>query len=143
MIDYTIKVSVIIAVFDNKEDIINAINSVINQTYKNWEIIIIDDCSTDGTYEIIENFIKTNDYQNIFLFRNEKNYGVYVSTNIALQKISGDCIIRLDSDDTYHQTILEKQVAMLYSNDNYMACQSLYMRGNLSPADSYYCYNLL
>lgn len=52
-----VKVSILLPVYNNKEDIISAIQSVINQTYTDWELIIVDDCSIDGTYELVKDFV--------------------------------------------------------------------------------------
>ena len=124
------KVSVILAVYNDELNIINAIQSVINQTYKNWELIIIDDCSTDNSFNLIDEFIKSNGYSNIYLLVNEKNCGTYVSANIGIQKATGDYIIRLDSDDKYDSTIMEKEVKILDNNHNIVACQSYFIREN-------------
>jgi glycosyltransferase involved in cell wall biosynthesis len=122
------KVSVLLSVYNDESNVLEAINSVINQTYKNWELLIMDDCSTDNTYEVIDNFIKSNNYENIFLFTNEKNCGTYVSANILIQKSTGDYLIRLDSDDKYDLTILEQEAGILDANQNIVACQSFYIR---------------
>jgi glycosyltransferase involved in cell wall biosynthesis len=122
------KVSVLLSVYNDESNVLDAINSVINQTYTNWELLIMDDCSTDNTYEVIDNFLKSNNYENIFLFKNEKNSGTYVSANILIQKSTGDYVIRLDSDDKYDLKILEEEASKLDTNQNIVACQSFYIR---------------
>ena len=68
------KVTVILPVYNNKNDVQKAIMSIINQTYKNWELLIINDASTDGTENILK---KYSDNSNIKIINNEKNMGCY------------------------------------------------------------------
>jgi glycosyltransferase involved in cell wall biosynthesis len=90
-----------------------AINGVINQTYKNWELIIVDDCSTDDTIEIINNF---ND-ERIILLINQSNCGAAISRNRALNKASGQWVAFIDSDDIWCSDKLEKQIKFMQEND--------------------------
>jgi glycosyltransferase involved in cell wall biosynthesis len=128
-------VSVIIPFYNTQEYILKAINSIINQTYKNWELILIDDFSTDKSYEIVYNYIneliqKDNNYKNKFkLYQNKKNYGVYVSLNIGINKTNGDYICRLDSDDELNLQTLEKCVKILDINKNYDIVHYKYTTG--------------
>lgn len=121
------KVSILLPVYNNQSDITKAITSVINQTYKNWELIIIDDCSTDSTLNTITNYIKDLDYD-IKIIINEVNQGVFISVNKGLALASGELIARLDSDDTYVNTMLEKSVMTLSVDKNLIATQSYYLR---------------
>ena len=90
----------------------NSIQSVINQTYTNWELLIVDDCSNDNTVSIIKSF---NDNR-IKLFQNEKNNGAALSRNWALREAKGKWIAFLDSDDIWVSTKLEEQ--LLFMNEN-------------------------
>lgn len=103
-------ISVLIANFNNGRYIEEAIKSVVKQTYSNWEIIIVDDASTDNSWDIIQSL--GNKYSNIYFYRNERNLKVGAtkakSTNLARGKI---CAI-LDPDDVLDSTALEKQVNM-------------------------------
>ena len=90
-------VSIIMPVYNRVEVIKNAINSILNQTYSNWELIIVDDGSTDGTREFLETFTDTR----IKVFFNEINKGVSASRNLGLKKANGDYIAYLDSDDLW------------------------------------------
>lgn len=129
------KISIIMTVYNDESNVINAIESVINQTYKNWELIIIDDCSTDNTYETINNYLKLKLKLNfnISLYKNETNVGTFVSINIALVKSTWYYITRIDSDDYYDIKILEKEINFLNNNKNIVACQCLYQRDNCKP----------
>ena len=111
------KVSVIIPLYnlDGDKDLsIKAINSVIDQSYKNWELIIIDDHSTDGTYEHVSNYLKQIDIGNkIKLIRNDRNNGCYITMNIGINMATGNYITRLDGDDYYDNDKLKIQVGLL------------------------------
>lgn len=91
-------VSVIISVFNDQERIAKAINSIINQTYENIEILVIDDGSTDDTL----NRIKSLNSQKVKIFTNDKNIGLTKSLNILIKNSKGDFIARQDADDISH-----------------------------------------
>uniref|UniRef100_A0A4W5KSL9 Glycosyltransferase 2-like domain-containing protein n=1 Tax=Hucho hucho TaxID=62062 RepID=A0A4W5KSL9_9TELE len=92
-------VSIITPSFNSEKFIAETIVSVQNQTHINWEMIIVDDCSTDHTASIVERFIK-NDGR-IHLFRLDKNLGAGIARDIALSKAKGDYIAFLDADDLW------------------------------------------
>lgn len=122
-------VSILLTVYNNKDDIINAIESVINQTYVTWELIIIDDGSTDGLTDVLLPYIANN--PKIFFYQNKYNKGRYVTLNDALNIAKGDYIAIIDSDDIYVSTKIEKQVAILDNNINIVATYSLSKRETL------------
>lgn len=94
------KISIVIATYNRKEILNTTIKSVLNQTYKNYEIIIIDDCSKDGTYEYIKNKYKNNN--KISIYRNEKNKGCGISRKKGISNYAtGEYIIFLDDDDKF------------------------------------------
>lgn len=93
------KISVIIANYNNAKYITSTINSILNQTYKNIEIIIVDDASTDKSKEIIKNYTKR--YKNIKSIFLSNNKGAYYCRNEGLKIASGDFITLLDSDDVF------------------------------------------
>ena len=90
-----------------------SIKSVISQTYQNWELIIVDDCSTDNTEEIVKDFKD----QRIRFFKNEKNSGAAISRNKALKEAKGRYVAFLDSDDLWVPEKLEKQVIFIQEHD--------------------------
>ena len=90
-----------------------SIQSVLTQTYLNWELIIVDDCSTDNTEKVVSAFL--NDNRIIFL-KNERNSGAAVSRNRALKEAKGKWIAFLDSDDLWEPEKLEKQIAFMKNN---------------------------
>ena len=106
-------VSIIMPSYNTANYISQSIDSVINQTYSNWELIIIDDCSTDNTIEIV----KTYSDERIRLLSNEKNSGAAVSRNYALREAKGEWIAFLDSDDLWMPDKLEKQISFLQKNN--------------------------
>lgn len=112
-------VSVILPVY-NRPGVIKTILSVINQTYKKLEIIVIDNCSTDNTVELIK---KINDPR-IKLFVNEENKGQTFSLNRGLKISTGKYIARIDSDDLMYSERIKKQVDFLENNEDYVICGS-------------------
>ena len=110
------KVSVIIPCFNQERYIQEAIESVINQTYKNIEIICVNDGSSDNSSKIIRNLV--NKYKNIFYFELEKNKGVVYARNMAIDSASGEYILPLDADDKIEPNYIEKAVKILDNNSN-------------------------
>ncbi len=106
-------VSIITPAFNSEKFIAETIQSVLAQTYQNWELLIVDDCSTDKTAEIISGFQDSR----IKYFYNSTNKGSAVSRNIALQKANGRWIAFLDSDDLWHPEKLEKQIEFMKQNN--------------------------
>lgn len=108
-------VSVIIPAYNSSMFISHAVNSVVNQSYTNWEIIIIDDCSTDDTADIINGFVKSD--ERIFSISNECNLGVSKSRNLGIERSTGDFIAFLDADDVWHKDKLKCQLDKLNNSD--------------------------
>lgn len=104
-----IKVSVIIPSFNRASVLERAIKSVLNQTYKNFELIIINDGSTDNTQELLGHY---SDYKII----DTKNYGVSCARNTGLTHATGEWIAFLDSDDEWLPNKLEKQIQFIKEN---------------------------
>lgn len=102
-------VSIIMPSFNTVQYIANSIQSVIDQTYENWELIIVDDCSTDNTDAVVAGISDTR----IRYLKNEKNSGAAVSRNYALREAKGRWIAFLDSDDIWHPEKLERQLAFM------------------------------
>ena len=109
-----INVSVIMAVRNSEQFISQAIESVLNQTYKNFEFIIIDDFSNDSTYKIIKNFKKNE--ERIKLYRNLTKKGPAASRNIAISLAKGKWIAVLTLMISFSEKI-EKQLNLANSNN--------------------------
>lgn len=111
-------VSIIMPSYNTAKYIGESIDSVIEQTYKNWELIIVDDCSTDNTDEVVAQY----DDSRIIYLKNEKNSGAAVSRNKALRVAKGEWIAFLDSDDLWDTTKLEKQLKFMIDNGYKFSC---------------------
>lgn len=111
-------VSVCITAYNREEYTQIAIKSVLNQTYQNFEIIVIDDGSTDDTVLKIESFKDSR----IKLFKNKKNRGVIYSRNHYLKKAKGAYIAVLDSDDIWLPEKLSLQIDFFQNNPEYVMC---------------------
>ena len=98
-----VKVSVVMPAYNAEKYISEAINSILNQTYTNFEFIIINDGSTDRTADIVESFAD----KRIVYLENKKNMGIVYSLNRGLAFAKGEYIARMDAED-YHQKYLEK-----------------------------------
>lgn len=105
-------VSIIMPSYNTAEYIADSIRSILAQTYANWELIIVDDCSTDNTAEVVRSF----DDPRIFFLKNEKNSGAAISRNYALREAKGKWIAFLDSDDIWVPERLEKQIRFMEEN---------------------------
>lgn len=113
-------VSIILSIYNDEKFIKKSINSILNQTYKNIEIIIINDGSTDKTQKILKVFEKN--YKNIYLINNKKNIGLTKSLNIGIKKSKGKYIARQDCDDISYAKRISKQVAFLEKNKEIVLC---------------------
>ncbi len=96
--------------YNTAQYICESIESVINQIYTDWELIIVDDCSTDNTDEVVKPFLSD---RRIKYLKNEKNSGAAVSRNYALREAKGRWVAFLDSDDLWLPQKLEKQIAFM------------------------------
>lgn len=105
-------VSVIMPSWNTDRFIGESIQSVINQTYTNWELIIVDDCSTDST----DNVVASYKDDRIRYLKNKKNSGAALTRNRALREAKGEWIAFLDSDDLWMPEKLEKQINFMKEN---------------------------
>lgn len=115
-------VSVIIPCYNSSLYIVETLQSVLNQTHTNLEIITIDDCSSDNTLEILRQFQKKD--KRIIVLENSKNSGISKSRSIGLDKSSGEFIAFVDSDDLWTPDKVEKQLYNL--SDEFSFCFSSY-----------------
>ena len=106
-------VSIVMPSYNTGRYIKESIESVLAQTYTNWELLIVDDCSTDNTDEVVAPFLADS---RIRYLKNEKNSGAAVSRNYALREARGRWIAFLDSDDLWSAEKLEKQIEFMESN---------------------------
>ncbi len=125
-------VSIITPSFNSAHFIEETIQSVQAQTYQNWEMVIVDDCSSDRSREIIENYASWDG--RIRLIALEKNSGAAISRNTAIKAANGHYLAFLDSDDLWVPEKLEKQIAFMEHRDiafSYSQYQHMDLEGRL------------
>lgn len=110
-------VSVIMPVYNGEKYIHTALESILSQTYQNLELILIDDCGTDHSMDIVGNYARKDD--RIRIFRNPQNRGIAYSRNVGLDNAKGKYIAIMDDDDYAFDCRLEKQVYFLENNPAY------------------------
>lgn len=111
-IDIKGKISILMGIYNCAPTLKEAIDSILAQTYSNWELILCDDCSTDNTYEIAKQY-QQQCPDKIILLKNEKNSRLAFTLNHCLEVATGDYVARMDGDDISVPERFEKQVAFL------------------------------
>lgn len=122
MTNYNNLISVIIPCYNCEKSIEKTINSVLNQTYSNYEILCVDDYSTDNTNLLIKNFIKKDN--RIKLYKLKTNRGAASARNYGLKMAKGRFIAYLDSDDIWESKKLEKQINFMLNNNCAFSCHN-------------------
>lgn len=127
------RVSIITPVYNSANFVAETIKSVQAQTFVDWELILVDDLSSDGSLEILQRF--ASDDQRIRVLTLSKNSGASVARNLAIQEAKGRYIAFLDSDDKWAPHKLEAQIRFMQINNNYPFIYSSYYKtdevGNL------------
>ncbi|QCE41135.1 glycosyltransferase family 2 protein [Psychroserpens sp. NJDZ02] len=108
-------VSIITPLYNSEAFIEGTINSILSQTYTNWELFLIDDFSTDSTVQIANTFANT--YPNIIVLKNKTNCGAAVSRNKGINAAKGNFIAFLDADDLWKPNKLEVQIKFMLTNN--------------------------
>jgi teichuronic acid biosynthesis glycosyltransferase TuaG len=108
-------VSIVMPSYNSERFIGKSIDSVLNQTHQNWELIIIDDCSPDNSIAIIKNYCEID--SRIILIRNEKNLGVAESRNRGIKEARFPYVAFLDSDDLWDKNKLDIQIKFMKENN--------------------------
>lgn len=116
-------ISIIVSVYNSNKTLSKMIESVLNQTYKDFELILINDGSSDDSFNIMKEY-KLKDSRIILI--DKENTGLTKSLNIGLKRAKGYYIARIDSDDTWLPSKLEKQVTFLEENSEYMLVGTAY-----------------
>ena len=114
-------VSVCINCYNAEKTILTTLRSVLDQTYRNLQVIVVDDCSTDGTWDIVQNI----DDDRIERVRLAENSHISNANNEALRRVRGEFVAHLDADDRWFPDKIEKQLAFLQEHPEYGACFSL------------------
>lgn len=129
-------VSIIMAAYNAEKTIELAIESVLNQTYSNFELLVINDCSKDGTAKLVEAFSAKDN--RVRLISNEKNSGVSYTRKYGLEEAKGSWIAILDSDDVWAPEKLEKQIELQNrTNADLLFTGSAFMDSEGRPIDWY------
>lgn len=115
-------VSIIMPTYNSAKHLEAAINSVLSQTYRNWELCITDDCSSDNTVAILEEYSKKDGRIKYRVL--SKNSGAAVARNSSLDMASGRYVAYLDSDDVWDPTKVELQVMFMRENSIAFSCAS-------------------
>lgn len=118
-------ISIITPVYNSDQFISHTINSVLNQTYENWELLLVDDCSSDKSLEILLSYAHLD--SRIKVFKNKINSKAFESRNVALRNAKGSFIAFLDSDDLWIKDKLELQVKFMLNN-NYVFTYTAFSR---------------
>lgn len=113
-------VSVIIPAYNAEKYVESAVRSIMTQTYKNLEILVTDDCSTDSTLEILNSLTKED--CRIVVYHNEQNKGIVKTLNDLVSRANGKYIARMDADDISLPKRIEKQVKFLEKHPKYVFC---------------------
>ena len=116
------KISVLMSVYNDEKRVSKSIESILNQTFQDFEFLILDDCSTDNTYEICNYYAKKN--QKIKLMKNHQNLGLTKSLNLLISESNYELIARQDSDDESFKQRLEIQLKII-EKYNLDACTTL------------------
>lgn len=111
------KVSVAMAIYNCASTLKEAVDSILSQTFADWELILCDDCSTDGTLAIAREY--ESQYENILVIRNERNIGLPASLNHCIEHAQGEYIARMDGDDISLPERFQVEVDFLESHPEY------------------------
>lgn len=119
---YTKKISVLMGIYNCESTLCEAVEAIQKQTYTNWELIMCDDGSSDGTLHLAESLAKQD--ERIIVITNPQNCGLNITLNHCLSRATGDYIARMDGDDVCVPERFEKQISYLESQDEYAICSS-------------------
>lgn len=120
------KVSVIMPVYNAEDKLTAAVDSLLDQTWHNLEIIIVDDCSSDATYRIAEAYADMD--SRVVVRQQPENGGAYKARNSGLKLVTGDFITTHDSDDWSHPQKIEREVNYLLADDSLMGVSANWVR---------------
>ncbi|WP_431157034.1 glycosyltransferase family 2 protein [Winogradskyella poriferorum] len=116
-------VSIVTPIFNKATVIEETLESILNQTYKNWELLLVDDASTDNSAEVVNGYIQKDERIKYFEF--SENKGAAEARNKGTQMATGDFIAFLDADDLWHKSKLEIQIDLML-NENIDVCFGSY-----------------
>ena len=117
------KISIITSVWNNKETIKDAIESVLNQTYENIEYVVVDGGSSDGTVDVVQSY-----GDKISKFVSEKDKGIYDGLNKGVKLATGDVVAFLHSDDIYASPTILEDIAKVFQSDEHLDGDLVYIK---------------
>ena len=129
------KISVIIPVYNVESHIENSLLSALNQTYKNVEYVIIDDCGTDNSIGVVERIKGQFSDKEIKIIHHTNNQGVSVARNTGIENCSGDYVYIMDSDDTISLDCLQRHIEAIESYGADISCSNTTVVNGRSPFD--------
>ncbi|MDR0969524.1 MAG: glycosyltransferase [Lentimicrobiaceae bacterium] len=115
-------VSIIVPIFNCENYLLDCLNSIKNQSYQDFELILINDASTDNTQDIIDDFLQKNKELNIRTYKNDSNKGDCFSRNLGIEKSLGEFICFCDADDFYHPLFLESMLSEIIKFKDLVYC---------------------
>lgn len=118
-----VKVTVLMPVYNGDKFLAESIQSILDQQYDSFELLVINDGSTDGTAEILDSFAKKDDRIKVVY---QENAGIVCALNSGIAIAKGEYIARMDADDIAHPMRLAEQVKFLDENSDYIVCGALY-----------------
>ena len=121
------KISVLMGIYNCEKTLGEAIDSILAQTYDNWELILCDDCSTDGTYAVAKEYADRYP-DKIILLKNEVNSRLAFTLNHCLEAATGEIVARMDGDDKCTPDRFEKQLAYLKAHPDAVLCGTAMQR---------------
>ncbi len=129
----SVEVSIITPVFNASKTIRDTFLSIKEQTFSNWEWILIDDCSTDDTLRVLESFAEED--KRIIIIKSDANGGAAVARNKGIEKARGKLIAFIDADDLWNKEKLDKQLRFMKDNDFAISCTDyeVSVDGNVKP----------
>lgn len=124
------RISVIMGIYNCSSTLVEALDSLYNQTYQNFKIILCDDCSTDNTFQVAQDYASKHD--NIILIKNDKNLRLAATLNHCLEYADTEYVARMDGDDVSLNTRFEKEIIFLDTHPEYalVSCPMIYFDNN-------------
>lgn len=133
------KISIVVPIYNTEKYLSNCIDSIINQTYQNLEIILIDDGSTDNSGKIADNYAKKDKRVKVF---HQKNQGQSAARNLGIKKATGDFISFIDSDDEIMPTFIENLASPFNDDVSISVCGIKYKRLKQKTSENVYINSL-
>lgn len=121
-------ISIAMTTYNGEKYIEKQLESILNQTVKPDEVIIVDDCSKDNTVSLVNNFIKNNNLNNWNIIELSKNYGFINSFNEAIKRVSGDIIFLCDQDDIWLQNKIQLMTEIIIKNPKILCLTSGFIK---------------